>query len=168
MHGDYYYQTEVAEKLGLRMMQLQGMLYDASFRALFENRFIAKVDCLNRTIQRKTLMLHKDNLNLLRATIAEKRQFHKVTRKKLMYGWTESAKDCYAIGCKCHLCSVYPILGERCKMKEKIQILLSEQSKRNEEDKKRAMQHGTDTTSKGYDDSGNDIEIQKDTVCVGL
>lgn len=31
--------------------------------------------------------------------------------------WTQSAIDCYFLGCVCHKCSVYEILGKRCKMK---------------------------------------------------
>lgn len=31
--------------------------------------------------------------------------------------WTQSAKDCYFLGCACFKCPVYEIIGNKCRMK---------------------------------------------------
>lgn len=34
--------------------------------------------------------------------------------------WTQSAVECYLIGCTCSKCYLYPILKNKCKMKQSV------------------------------------------------
>ncbi|MBQ4114509.1 hypothetical protein IJD34_03805 [bacterium] len=34
--------------------------------------------------------------------------------------WTQSAVECYLIGCTCSKCYLYPILKDKCKMKNAV------------------------------------------------
>lgn len=34
--------------------------------------------------------------------------------------WTQSAIECYLIGCTCSKCYLYPILKDRCRMKKTV------------------------------------------------
>lgn len=38
--------------------------------------------------------------------------------------WTTSAIDCYYRGCVCSGCSVYKVLGNRCRMKQSVLMLV--------------------------------------------
>ena len=34
--------------------------------------------------------------------------------------WTQSAVECYSIGCNCPKCYIYSLIGRRCRMKETV------------------------------------------------
>jgi len=36
------------------------------------------------------------------------------------YHWTQSARECYEIGCRCNNCLLYIILGKECRMKQAV------------------------------------------------
>ena len=36
------------------------------------------------------------------------------------YHWTQSARECYEIGCRCNNCLLYIILGKKCRMKQAV------------------------------------------------
>jgi len=141
-------------------MQLHGLLFKPSIHAIWELLSFKKVCKDGRTRKTLNLMLHKDKLEMLRQEI-EDRRYYKNPISKAVYNWSDSAIECYKIGGNCALCSIPQIMETPCQMRDKVKELL-------EEDKKREMQHGTNSASEGQNDNGNDTKSQKDTVCVGV
>lgn len=44
------------------------------------------------------------------------RHYHVVAQRR----WTRSAVECYKLGCVCHKCFLYEIMGDRCRMKNAV------------------------------------------------
>ena len=127
MQGDYYNKHEVAKLLNIRYFQLEGMMQKSEMRVLFEVVPVETIDSLGRKIGRLNQMMHKDNIPEAKEFVKTRRMF--TLGKKVQNGWTESARDCYNIGCNCSLCDVFRIIGTDCRMRDKVRELLKREGK---------------------------------------
>lgn len=49
-----------------------------------------------------------------------------MTSDRTFKKWSVQSKDCYERKCECSTCTVYGVLGKRCRMKETVEKLLEE------------------------------------------
>ena len=126
MYGDYYFQAEAAEKLDLSIYQLQGRLNThKEMKCLFEIVFIPTKTKRGLIVPCKNLMLHKDKLEELRHLNDTRIQTTNPSPRRL-YGCTPQSARCHAINCNCSLCEIHHIMGDDCKMREKVQQLVED------------------------------------------
>ena len=81
-------------------------------------------ELIKKYIKKRNIIRNKNKKRILKDETIQCQMKHVVVNENILKGWTQTAIDCYNLGCNCSKCQLKNIIFSECCMKQTVMLLV--------------------------------------------